>query len=576
MGHDEYGWCYDGRTLMHNNEVVLEDAINYEKWKSRDVIGCGVDIDNKTIKYYLNGKYNKMEFKNCLFNEPLCPVLQFTEGQIVEIKFKKDNFTYPMPAEYQDIIFEDEKNPLRFPIPQKFHQNIIKSRYALISKPPRTKFNADMRNVDDTKHGIYQFDALRNIEFIIPQFQEEKADDLSHNVGIYVQPEENLRFVLIKVFKARKKHITDPLKKLEYLLNLLQTWKLKIVSPQSFYTKIGFEWKPEWAQIARTRYRNILSKPTKISTKVTVMTRLVQELGAAGLASNLINNQYNQPSASANSDLVCKIPTKYRYNSKDNPFVAIDKLVGNYYIDLRVMTYFNCPGDQGKFGKFVKDTTMDKYPENIPKMLGLECRSENCMYTAFDEQQFPLHKDINAAVVDPGNSLTKNDVIFYVLQFCYRKHKEPSHQDLLRIIERRKKIKITTKKAVTTSAYSYNAVSEGNGTVIEIHNEMEFLKYILNGEITKLIVVDFAATWCPFSKRYDAKYKALAREYTDKVILLKVTTDRQDDADGGQWCRNWKKTQAVPEFQFWKNCAVLDHFSGALEDRIRANIRRFM
>ena len=46
--------------------------------------------------------------------------------------------------------------------------------------------------------------------------------------------------------------------------------------------------------------------------------------------------------------------------------------------------------------------------------------------------------------------------------------------------------------------------------VIEIYDEAEFFRYVYDRRMKQLIVVDFGATWCPFSRKYDPKLEKLA------------------------------------------------------------------
>ena len=267
-------------------------------------------------------------------------------------------------------------------------------------------------------------------------------------------------------------------------------------------------------------------------------------------------------------------PSGYKYDEKDDPFKALDCLLGNYYQEQGMNEYFGRDGN-GRFAQFIYDQELNKFGLSLDSELGLDCRSHECVYTEFDPR-FPMDRDIKSAIESEDNELTREDVIFYVLQHCHLKHAVPRRQDLLKIIEERKKIKIAPPRSANNNVPYRLGQSrkkklpiEAAGNVIEIHTENEFMKYVFNEEVKTLIVVDFAATWCPYSKRYDPKYEQLAREYGNKVTLLKVTTDKQ--ADGGAWCGGWQQTNAVPEFQFWKNCQLLDSFSGAREEQIRSN-----
>ena len=115
-----------------------------------------------------------------------------------------------------------------------------------------------------------------------------------------------------------------------------------------------------------------------------------------------------------------------------------------------------------------------------------------------------------------------------------------------------------------------DTVNLAPGHVIEIYNEAQLFKYVMNGEIKSLVVVDFGATWCPYSKRYNPKFSQLASEYKDRVTFLKIETDRQED----KWTQSWQQTGAFPEFQFWKRQTIVDIISGADEMGIRNTVKK--
>ena len=288
---------------------------------------------------------------------------------------------------------------------------------------------------------------------------------------------------------------------------------------------------------------------------------------------------------------------RYEYKEGDEPFTALDCLIGNYYINQGINTYFDDNGDGG-FIRFIFDEELDEFDLTLDKELGLDCRSHECIYTEFDDK-FPIHKDI-AHAIDLDNELTKEDVIYYVIQHCHLKHAAPTHKQLLDIIEDRKKIKIAPPpipsaipRATVASGLRqgqgprgadlgmgitrqqsdlYNQINLAPGHVIEIYNEAEFFKYVYNAEIKQLVVVDFGATWCPFSKRFNPKLENLAYEYKNKVTFLKIETDRQEE----RWTQPYQQTRGVPEFQFWKGCQIVDIVSGADEFKIRNAVRKHM
>ena len=91
MGTDDYSWCFNGTELLHNNEAVQQDYYEQNLWRNGDAIGCGVDIDKGTIKYYIKGRDIGMTFENIKFdkNDPICPAVQFHRINVLILNLKK-------------------------------------------------------------------------------------------------------------------------------------------------------------------------------------------------------------------------------------------------------------------------------------------------------------------------------------------------------------------------------------------------------------------------------------------------------------------------------------------------------
>ena len=101
-----------------------------------------------------------------------------------------------MPRGYKAITFEDDRMPFRSSNPAKFNDYITDSRYTLISELDDVKFPLEI-DMDEGKNNIYKFDAMKNVEFIIPQFQDEKLNKNIQNIAIYIQ-----RIRLIKIISS--------------------------------------------------------------------------------------------------------------------------------------------------------------------------------------------------------------------------------------------------------------------------------------------------------------------------------------------------------------------------------------
>lgn len=75
----------------------------------------------------------------------------------------------------------------------------------------------------------------------------------------------------------------------------------------------------------------------------------------------------------------------------------------------------------------------------------------------------------------------------------------------------------------------------------------------------KLVVVDFATTWCGPCKVMEPKVAKLSDEYED-AIFYKVTGDASADASA---LMKREGVRAVPSFHFWKNGEKVEVVNGA-------------
>ncbi|CAF4782494.1 thioredoxin-like protein 1 [Pieris napi] len=103
----------------------------------------------------------------------------------------------------------------------------------------------------------------------------------------------------------------------------------------------------------------------------------------------------------------------------------------------------------------------------------------------------------------------------------------------------------------------------GLATVIE--NEAHFQSEMANAG-TKLVVVDFTATWCPPCQRIAPFFEQLPAKFP-RAVFLKVDVDR---------CAETASTQgvtAMPTFIFYRNRTRVDRLQGAdnstLENKVR-------
>lgn len=85
---------------------------------------------------------------------------------------------------------------------------------------------------------------------------------------------------------------------------------------------------------------------------------------------------------------------------------------------------------------------------------------------------------------------------------------------------------------------------------------------------SRLVVVDFYATWCGPCKVISPIMEKMAAEMKDEVVFLKVDVDETDDIAAEY------KIEAMPTFIFIKNKEVKEKFSGASEPRLREFISK--
>ncbi|KAK6493252.1 thioredoxin-like [Huso huso] len=103
--------------------------------------------------------------------------------------------------------------------------------------------------------------------------------------------------------------------------------------------------------------------------------------------------------------------------------------------------------------------------------------------------------------------------------------------------------------------------------VHEIEDKDQFDKALKNAG-SKLVIMDFTATWCGPCKSISPFFYALAEKYKD-VVFLKVDVDEAQDV--AEACQ----IKCMPTFQYYKNGKKIDEFAGSnretLEQKLMAN-----
>mmetsp|Transcript_21362 Transcript_21362/g.39914 ORF Transcript_21362/g.39914 Transcript_21362/m.39914 type:complete len:106 (-) Transcript_21362:121-438(-) len=84
---------------------------------------------------------------------------------------------------------------------------------------------------------------------------------------------------------------------------------------------------------------------------------------------------------------------------------------------------------------------------------------------------------------------------------------------------------------------------------------------------TKLVVIDFTASWCGPCKFIAPHFEKMAEEQPG-VIFVKIDVDEAEDL--AAQCG----IQAMPTFQFYKNGAKVDEMRGANLDGLKATVAK--
>ncbi|XP_068628277.1 thioredoxin-like protein 1 [Battus philenor] len=104
------------------------------------------------------------------------------------------------------------------------------------------------------------------------------------------------------------------------------------------------------------------------------------------------------------------------------------------------------------------------------------------------------------------------------------------------------------------------------GLVTVIENEAHFQTEMANAG-TKLVVVDFTATWCPPCQRIAPFFEQLTVKFP-RAVFLKVDVDR---------CAETASTQgisAMPTFIFYRNRTRIDRLQGADSGSLESKVRQ--
>lgn len=87
----------------------------------------------------------------------------------------------------------------------------------------------------------------------------------------------------------------------------------------------------------------------------------------------------------------------------------------------------------------------------------------------------------------------------------------------------------------------------------------------------KLVVVDFATTWCGPCKVMEPKVTALSEEYT-QAVFYKVMGDSSAAASA---LMKREGVRAVPSFHFWKNGERVEVVNGANIEAVTTSVQKY-
>lgn len=110
-------------------------------------------------------------------------------------------------------------------------------------------------------------------------------------------------------------------------------------------------------------------------------------------------------------------------------------------------------------------------------------------------------------------------------------------------------------------------MDEGKKNLIHhVGSEADFDNQVKNAG-SKLVVVDFFATWCRPCKYIYPTLAILADKYADKIVVLKVDVDEQAELVEKY------QVEGMPTFVFLKNGEQVELFSGADRKKLESTIK---
>ena len=171
LGSTSRSYGYHSKGKSHNNKKVNKYGENFVK---DDIIGCGVDLENKSIFYTKNGKFLGYAFKDINFEIGkgyLYPsVCMHTLNSEILINFGKENFKFDIKG---------------------YYENNLGKKYSELQKI-NPKFD-DMDSL--VKEYLFHEGYLQTLKSMIPkdnqEIQQKKDNILNDNINIKPNSEKN-------------------------------------------------------------------------------------------------------------------------------------------------------------------------------------------------------------------------------------------------------------------------------------------------------------------------------------------------------------------------------------------------
>ncbi|CAL9773383.1 unnamed protein product [Musa acuminata subsp. burmannicoides] len=114
---------------------------------------------------------------------------------------------------------------------------------------------------------------------------------------------------------------------------------------------------------------------------------------------------------------------------------------------------------------------------------------------------------------------------------------------------------------------SQSAAKEGESAVIAVHSAGEWAqKWQSHTQSNKLMIIDFAASWCGPCRSIEPAIKEMSARFTN-AVFLKVDVDELPEVSK-QW-----KVQAMPEFVLVKRGQEVGRIVGAKKDELQRTIK---